>query len=383
MKIAADANIPYGLDAFSTLGQTTMIPGRQMSRKNLKDMDILFVRSVTRVDENLLSGSKIKFVGTATIGTDHVDMDYLEKAGIGFSSAPGCNADSVADYMTCALLYLADKSGTSLENRSIGIIGVGNVGSRVRLRAQALGMKVLLNDPPRQRRGEDSSLVRLEDLMDADFLTFHVPLLKGSPDATFHMVNHDFLSRLKNGCTVINASRGAVIDTLAVKAAIKSEKISACVLDVWENEPSIDAELLDMADLATPHIAGYSLNGKINGTTAVYRAACRHFNIPAEWDIKNHDVPNPCPVQAIENPDQPDEQILRKLCFSVYPIDQDSNRLKSALSMPPDERGTWFDSLRKNYPIRREFKNCTINGQFPSGSLKRKIKDLGFITSST
>lgn len=266
MKIVADPNIPFVREAFGAHGDVVLIPGRQITAGAVRDADALLVRSVTPVEEVLLAGSRIRFVATATIGTDHVDVRYLEVLGIGFASAAGSNANSVAEYVVAALLELARRGRYRLRDRSLGVIGVGNVGSKVVRYARALGMRVLQLDPP---------LGLHERAWEADIVTLHVPLL----ETTRHMLHHDNLT----GFTLINTSRGAVVDNKALLQAIDGNRIPAAALDVWEGEPQISAELLDVVEIGTPHIAGYSFDGKVAGTRMIYEAFCRHFKITPFW----------------------------------------------------------------------------------------------------
>ena len=257
MKIIADVNIPFVAQCFSSIGEVEVVRGREIKPSVVADADILLVRSVTRVDSGLLAGSKARFVATATIGFEHVDVDFLRDKGIGFASAPGSNANSVAEYIVAALFSIGKKHNIHLEGKSIGIVGVGNVGSRVEKKARALGMSVYLNDPPLQRQTGDTKYLPLEKVFECDIITLHTPLTFEGIDKTLHLADGRFFKSLKKGCTFINTSRGGVVDTGALKDAIKSGKLGAVVLDVWENEPNIDTELLEMVDVVTPHIAGY------------------------------------------------------------------------------------------------------------------------------
>ena len=263
MFIIADENMPFAAEAFSNLGEVRLVPGRDMKAETLRGADILAVRSVTRVDRALLDDSGVRFVGTATIGMDHVDRDWLAGRGIGFSSAPGCNAVSVAEYVTAALFVLRERLGFSLRGKKLGIVGVGNVGSRVSQRAEALGLEVIWNDPPLAASTGDSRYRPLEEIYDCDIITFHVPLDKSGPYSYLIICwMRTFLGRLKPGAIVFNTSRGAVADNVALEAALDSGRLAAAVLDVWEGEPSVRLSLLEKAALGTPHIAGTHMTGK-------------------------------------------------------------------------------------------------------------------------
>jgi len=378
MKIVVDENIPFGTEAFGRLGEVVTVKGRAISRDIVRDADALIVRSVTRVDADLLEGSAVRFVGTATIGFDHVDREYLERRGIGFASAPGSNANSVAEYVVAALLVLGRRKGFRLENKTIGIVGVGNVGSRVAQKAEALGMRVLRNDPPLQRETGDPRFLPLEALFDADIITFHVPLTRSGPDATLHLINAALLDRLGRGTILLNTSRGAVADSEALLEAAETGKLGGLVLDVFENEPEINPALVEAADIATPHIAGYSLDGKVNGAAMVYRAACEFFGKPLEWDPAEALPEPPCPeLRAAAGRD--DEDALRDLVLAVYDIEADDRRLRKIVSMPSNERGAYFDHLRKTYPVRREFHNTLVECESGVGErLRGKIAGIGF-----
>jgi len=360
MKIIADANIPFVKDCFSSIGEVEVFGGRQIRPGVVGDADCLLVRSVTRVDSELLAGSRVRFVGTATIGFDHIDVEYLAKNNVSFASAPGSNANSAAEYVIAGLLEIGQKYKKRVEGKSIGIIGVGNVGSRVEKKVRALGMKVLLNDPPLQRATGDAKYLPLEELYECDFITLHTPLTFEGIDKTFHLAGEKFFKLLKSGCVFFNTSRGGVVEASALKSAIKAGKLKAVVLDVWENEPNIDTELLEMVDIGTPHIAGYSLDGKIAGMIMIYKATCKYFGLEAKFDIKDF-LPEADVPQLEINPKSGSEQdVLRGAVEKIYRIREDDLRLRWILDRPQGKRGKFFDSLRKNYPVRREFQNTQI-----------------------
>ena len=275
------------MSVFLPSGEVEVLGGRDITSQKVADADALLVRSITPVNEQLLSGSRVRFVGTATIGFDHVDLAYLERNGIGFASAPGSNANSAAEYVIAALLEIGRRHNIRLEGKSIGVIGVGNVGSRVARKCEALGMHVLRNDPPLQRQTGDPQYVPLEALYDCDFITIHTPLTREGIDKTFHLADAGFFSSLKPGAVFLNASRGAVVDSPALQQAIRAGRLRAVVLDVWEDEPDIDTGLLEMVDLGTPHIAGYSYDGKVAGMIMIYNALCAHFHLPPTRKIED------------------------------------------------------------------------------------------------
>ncbi len=378
MKIVADANIPFVRECFSSIGQVEVLSGRDITPHTVATADALLVRSITPVNEALLRGSAVRFVGTATIGFDHVDVGYLERNHIGFTSAPGSNANSAAEYVIAALLEVGRGHQIRLEGKSIGVIGVGNVGSRVARKCEALGLRVLRNDPPLQQQTGDPQYVPLAALYDCDFLTIHTPLTRTGIDKTFHLAEAGFFSSLKPGAVFFNASRGAVVDSQALKAVIEAGQLQAVVLDVWENEPNIDTELLEMVDLGTPHIAGYSYDGKVAGMIMIYRSLCRHFGLPAKFDVADF-LPEPeVPRLQMDAAGVSEEELLARAVEQVYRIKRDDGNLRQVVPQAPDKRGRFFDDLRKHYPVRREFQNTTVTLDRPTGSLARKLAGLGF-----
>ncbi|MBN2019576.1 MAG: 4-phosphoerythronate dehydrogenase PdxB [Sedimentisphaerales bacterium] len=380
MKIVADENIPFVKECFSSIGEVAMLSGRKITPETIADADCLLVRSITPVNEKLLAKSKVKFVATATIGFEHVALDYLNKRGIGFASAPGSNANSVADYLVAALLSVGEKHKMTLEGKFIGVVGVGNVGSRVEKKCRAMGMNVLLNDPPLARQTGDSKYRPLHELLDCDFITLHTPLTREGEDKTFHLANEKFFNSLKTGCVFINTSRGAVHDTAALKAAINSKKLSAVILDVWENEPDIDCELLRLVDISTPHIAGYSLDGKIAGLIMIYNAACRHFGLKPTHKIEDFLPPSTVPQIVIDKTGDDKQALLHEIVQQVYAINRDDFNTREIALAPPARRGKFFDDLRKNYPVRREFQNTTVILKQYSQILYSLLTGIGFKT---
>jgi erythronate-4-phosphate dehydrogenase len=360
MKIVADENIPFVAKCFSSLGIVQALSGRAITPQITADADILLVRSITPVNEKLLAGSKVKFVATATIGYEHIDVDYLQKRKIGFASAPGSNANSVAEYVAAALLEMGQKHKISLENKSIGIIGVGNVGSKVATKCQALGMKVCLNDPPLQRQTGQNKYRPLDELFDCDIITLHTPLTLDGIDKTYHLADERFFKSLKSGCVFINTSRGDVVDGNALKSAIKSGRLKGVTLDVWPNEPNIDTDLLGLVDIGTPHIAGYSLDGKIAGMLMIYNSACEFFNIKPRYKIEDF-LPEPdIKTLEIKQISGNSQDVISEVVRKIYPIEKDDSQLRQILNQPVENIGRYFDGLRKNYPVRREFQNTNI-----------------------
>lgn len=376
MNILFDENIPCGKDAFSTLGAVRSCPGRALGNEMLKDVDLLFVRSITNVNEQLLAGTRVSFVATATAGTDHVDAAYLERAGIAFSDALGSNANSVAEYVVAALMVLAGRHGITLRGKSIGIVGAGHVGSLVGKNARALGMRVLLNDPPRQRAEKDFPGVSLDEALAADIVTLHVPLNKTGVDRTLHLLDEPRLRALNDGCILIQSCRGAVVDNAALTRVITSGKPLRRVLDVWEGEPEIDRELLGLADIGTPHIAGYSWASKINGTAMVYDAACRFLGVKQSWTppLLPEGVTAPSVDLSAHTHDA--DAAVRHAVQSVYRIEGDDQRMRAAAAGGQTAPMHWFDRLRKEYPVRFEFHQSSVAGA--TDEVKPILAGLGF-----
>ena len=378
MKIIADENIPFVKDCLSSIGDVCLCKGRQISPEVVKDADILLVRSITPVNAGLLDNSSVRFVGTATIGIEHIDTDYLAGRNIGFASAPGSNANSVAEYVISALLWLGKKNKFQLADKSIGIIGAGNVGSRLAKKCSALGMEVLLNDPPLQRQTGDPKYLPLDELFGCDFITLHTPLTFDGIDKTFHLADTNFFNSLKAGCFFINTSRGAVADTAAIKTAISSGRLGGFALDVWENEPDIDNELLKKVDISTPHIAGYSFDGKVAGMIMISKSACKYFDLKAEYTAEDF-LPAPDVAEIKINPGIDDEHnILHHTVQQIYNINRDDFNTREILMVDRQSRGQFFDDLRKNYPVRREFRNTKIILEKSDDSLKNKLAGIGF-----
>ncbi len=379
ITIVADAAIPFADEAFSRLGNVACVPGREIDAAVVADADALIVRTVTKVDEAMLAGGKVQFVGTATIGFDHVDRDYLTRAGIGFATAAGCNAVSVAEYVTTALLQLAVWRNWSLAEKTLGVVGVGNCGSRVVKRAEVLGMTVLQNDPPLERETGETRFRPIDELFErADILTYHVPLNRGGADNTFHMINAEAISLMRDGAVVINACRGAVHETAALKEALSRERLGGAVVDVWEDEPGIDLELLDLAAIATPHIAGYSRDGKVGGTTMMFEALRRHFVSAVTWDAGSVIQPPPVPHVVAEAAGRRDEDVRAEITAAVYDIMADDAALRRMADERADVRGAYFDRLRAEYAIRREFRFTTVDCRNASTAVGEKLRGLGF-----
>ena len=370
MEILVDENMPYAQDLFSRLGEVRPVPGRHITADILRGADALMVRSVTKVDAALLQNSTVKFVGTATAGTDHVDTDWLARAGIGFSGAPGCNAVAVVEYVFSALLWLAERDGFFLRDKTVGIIGAGNVGGRLNRRLRALGIRTLLCDPPLADRGEAGPFYPLEKLVaEADILTFHTPLTRSGPYATWHAVDDELLAALPDGRILINACRGAVVDNAALLKALESGKNLHAILDVWEPEPALSLPLLSRAAIGTPHIAGYTLEGKARGTTQVFEAYSHFLGKPQAVPLEQL-LPPPA-VERIRVRGPLDEGMLRRLSHLVYDVRRDDAVLRRVAAVPGE-----FDRLRKQYGERREWSSLRVEIDDPAAA--GLLRDLGF-----
>jgi len=368
LKLIVDENIAFAEKAFNQFGNVILLSGREITNSTLKDADILIVRSITNVSKELLKNTGVKFVGTATIGTDHIDLEHLKVNNIYFADAKGCNAYSVAEYIVAALLNLAERFDFSLQDKSIGIVGVGNVGSKVTRFAEALGMKVLLNDPPLKRNGENKNFVELDEILKCDIITLHTPLNLNGVDKTYHLFDKSNLNKLKDGAILINSSRGAVVKNLDLINAIDKKNLKV-VLDVWENEPDFNEDLLNEVLIATPHIAGYSYEGKVKGTKMVYESLCKYLNEEITFDFKLDTPPN----SILHFEDETNiESALNRLISKIYSIKNDDDKMKKSYIMNMQERIEYFDLQRKNYPIRREFDNYSIDSE----KLSKRTKDI-------
>lgn len=370
VKILVDENMPYARALFSQLGEVQSVAGRQIPPAALAQADALMVRSVTNVNAELLADTPVKFVGTATAGTDHVDEAWLTQAGIDFSAAPGCNAIAVVEYVFSALLWLAARDGFSLRDKTVGIIGVGNVGGRLHRRLQAFGVRTLLCDPPLAQTGAPGPWHSLETLVaQADVLTFHTPLTRNGPNATWHQVDDALLAALPDNRILINACRGAVVDNAALHKALQGGKALSVVLDVWEPEPALSLPLLARVDIGTAHIAGYTLEGKARGTTQVFDAYSHFLAAAPRADLAAL-LPPPA-VAGLRFHGAIDEEALRRLAHLVYDVRRDDMLLRRAAGTPGE-----FDSLRKNYDERREWSSLCVETDDAAGA--EMLTQLGF-----
>ena len=336
MKIVVDDKIPYIRETICQLAdEVVFLGGAAISADDVKDADVLVVRTRTRCNQQLLEGSKVQLVVTATIGYDHIDTEWLESAGIRWTNCPGCNSGSVAQYVESTLLLLEQKKGLSLRQSTIGIVGCGHVGSKVKAVAERLGMRVLVCDPPLASTPSPltSHFVSLDEIeRNSDIITFHVPLTKEGDYATWHLADDDFFHRLSRVPYIINTSRGEVVDNKALLLAIEEGRVRDAIIDVWENEPHPDATLLDKVFIGTPHIAGYSADGKTNADNMVIDAICQQFGLSHPGLIAPPALPKD--FHYTGNP------------LELYNPMDDSQKLKAEPSH--------FEQLRNNYPLRRE-----------------------------
>ena len=358
MRILVDENVPLAQELFGSHGDVVFFNGRSLSKIDLNDAKALICRSVTKANESLLSGSAIEFVGSCTIGTDHLDIDYLNNRHIRWVNAPGCNAQSVAEYVI-SCLALINKFHADFK---VGIVGCGNVGSRVYEEMEGIGMSCSAYDPFRQEDpslSDDKQYTSLEDAMNSDIVCVHTPFTTGGTYPTELMIGYAELALLKENAVLLSAGRGGVVDERAmVEVSVKRPDIN-WVMDVWANEPDINVKTHELAAIGTPHIAGYSLEGKQNGTKQVYDAFCKHFGVTANNDLKQSD-------ERIQVPGKISS--LKQLILTVYNPKHDGVRMTAARLDDSDNDASlsWFDALRKNYPIRHErtayvFKNALLN----------------------
>ena len=353
MKIIADKNIPYLKGIVEQYGDTTYLSGPEFTKEAIADADTLIVRTVTTFDKNILEGSKVKLICSATIGYDHIDTAYCDSQNIKWTNAPGCNSGSVQQYITSILLTIAEKDALELSHMTIGIVGVGNVGRKVANICRLLGMKVLLNDPPRAEKEGEEGFTSLNEIKNqADIITFHTPLYKSGNYKTYHLADESFFASLKKNPYIINSARGGIIDTNAILQALNSKQIRGAAIDCWENEPTINLNYLQSAMIATPHIAGYSADGKANATLMSLLSLAKFWNL--DPTIANLVKPNKLENTKIDLNTFGDDKWSRlkgALLFTYSPFADDSK-----LRIAPSE----FKELRNNYPLRRENRAFTI-----------------------
>jgi erythronate-4-phosphate dehydrogenase len=372
MLIVADENIPLLDEFFAGFGEIRRYPGRAIDAAAVRDADVLLVRSVTRVDAALLAGSKVRFVGTCTIGTDHLDLAYFAAAGIHWSSAPGCNARGVVDYVLGCVLALAERQGIDPAQRRYGIVGAGQVGSRLHKVLRGLGWTVKVCDPPRAAL-EAGDFVGLEEILgDCDVISLHTPLAAD----TRHLFAAAQLAALRPGTWLINASRGAVVDNRALRERLESGADLQVVLDVWEGEPQVDVALADLCQIATPHIAGYSLDGKLRGTAQIYQAFCAFIEQAPTVQLEQL-MPAPGLTEICLDKSAEQAWALALLCRAVYDPRRDDADFRRSLQGTPTQRSEAFDRLRKHYPVRREIEGLQVRLDDAPAALCTLVSALG------
>lgn len=380
MLIYADKNIAEVSAGFSDLGELHLYSPGKLEKKILEKTDALVVRSVTKVNEELLAQTKVQFVGSVTAGFNHVDTAFLSTRGVAFSSAPGCNAVSVAQYMAGVLLELSLKGKVNLKIGKIGIVGFGCVGKQVNRVAQALGLKTLLNDPPLEREAKSSghphSFVSLDKIMDCDAITIHVPYEKKGPEATQSLFNEARLNRIKKGAVLMNISRGGIVDEKTLLKLLSNGHLGGAVLDTWENEPNINPDLFPYLDFATPHIAGHSWNGKVNGVRMIRTALCGHFKMkepPAHYSVS---------LSAELTADETKNWKLMDFVKRTYDVNVDDRGLREAMKKESVSGTPIFEALRQNYRQRPEFSDFTFPAKTTEKSLAETLQQLGFKPSA-
>jgi len=372
MKIVCDNKIPFLRGVLEPYADVVYLPGKETTADDLRDADAVITRTRTKCNSTLLEGSRVKVVATATIGFDHIDTSWCESHGIIWKNAPGCNSHSVKQYISSVLCTLAKRFGLELRKMTLGVVGVGNVGSKVADVGRALGMKVLLNDPPRQRAEGPDAFVSLDRLIaESDIISLHVPLNREGEDATWHLFDGGRISSLRPSQILINSSRGPVVDNDALKAALKSGGLRAAVLDVWEKEPDIDRELLGLLAVATPHIAGYSADGKAAGTAASVRTVAQVLGLPlTQWAPSDVPAPQQALDFSVDASSRDELDVISEAVFHAYDVMDDDAALRAA----PQS----FEKLRGDYQIRREPSAFTLRLHGGSPGLCSSLRLLGF-----
>jgi erythronate-4-phosphate dehydrogenase len=379
VEIVMDENIRSGERAFAGFGNVRLKSGREITSEDLGGTDVLLVRSVTPVNEELLGGTPVRFVGSATTGTDHMDEEYLRDAGIEFVHAPGANADSVVEYVIAALLALSACEGDSLRGKTAGIVGCGQIGGRLARRLPALGMNVVLNDPPLARKAEAAG--RSHDFMDldtllvtADVLSLHTPLTTDGRYPTYHLIDEEKLAAVRDSAWLVNTCRGPVVDNRALHAALEDRRLGAAVLDVWENEPAPEPHLVEASALATPHIAGYSYDGKIAGTLMLYEALEEFLGQKGGWNYEEELTFDGTRSPVLDIPETSDEITwLDRLVKQMYDITVDDRNMRHLIELPRAQQGYYFTELRRTYPRRRSFSRFVVPAAEVPHSLSRAL----------
>ncbi len=375
MKIVADPIIPFVKKAFERFGTVECLEGRTLTRDHIRDAEILVIRSTATIGPALLDGTPVRFVANASAGEDHLDLEYLHKHKIGVASASGSNANSVAEYVISALLALGP---SFYKERTLGVIGVGQVGSRVVTKAKALGMEVLENDPPLQRKTGWKNFIDLQTLLaESDVVTCHVPITTTGPDPTHHLLNDTNLELIPSHGILINTARGEVVDNAALLKTLKEKHLAGAVLDVFEGEPLIRTELLRAVTLATPHIAGHSIDGKVGGTRMAYEAVREFVGDGPEWNPDDFG-PLSDDITITISPDMDVHDAIAHAVHTVYDVRNDDCTFRTTWGLNDKERRATFDRLRTEYPAHREFWAATVKVPSTHASLMAVLEGLGF-----
>ncbi len=377
MKIVADNNISYVKDAFAGIGEVVTLPAPELTPQAVADADVVLTRSTVKLGPALLQGSKARFVATATSGVDHVDQPWLASQGIGFASAHGSNANAVAEWFALTLLTMTRWRPDGPKGLTVGVVGVGAVGSRVVTKAKAMGCHVLMSDPPLERAGGQGFSPYQDLLAKSDVLTFHTPLERGGQDPTHHLLNAAAMDQMKDGALVFNASRGAVVSGDALIERIHSGKLNAA-LDCWEHEPQIEPAHVAAIPLASPHTAGHSLDAKISGTMMVYQAACKALGLSANWDPSTVAPPTP-DVIDLDVRALPHNQALLAAVRTFHTHEPDDAMMRAVVQDPVPQRGKNFRAYRRNYRVRREFHTSRLRLQGGDAHLRQSLTQMGFI----
>jgi erythronate-4-phosphate dehydrogenase len=367
LKILADAHIPYLKGVGEQFGEVEYLPGNLFSRETIREKDALIVRTVTHFGEEILSGSRVQLICSATIGFDHIDTAWCDANGVAWRTAPGCNASSVEQYVTASLLYLAEKKQFNLQEKTIGIVGVGNVGSKVEAACRKLGMNVLLNDPPREAaEGDCTTFTDIKTIMrEADIITFHTPLTKSGMYKTDHLADADFFAQLNRKPVIINAARGGIIDNRALATALQAGTVSGAVIDCWEDEPEINSALLQLVDIATPHIAGYSADGKWTATRMSIENLRSFFGLHHRPLLQ--EIPAPLQPLIDLNGIALEKQLSHAVWHTYNPMME-----TASLKTSPGQ----FYLFRSSYPLRREYPSYrVVNAHY---SVTEVLQKLGF-----
>lgn len=374
LSVIADRQIPYVKELFSNFGEVQLLDSQSIDNEKIKDADVLLVRSVTKVDNKLLKNTKVSFVGSATSGVDHIDLAYLRENGITFKNALGCNARSVAEYVLSSLFVVSQQNQFSLTGKTVGIIGCGNIGSILKKFLNSLGIKCLVNDPPRSLFDVNETWSSLDEVLCSDIISLHVPLILDGEHPTLNMVNKNFLSKLKSDVVFINTSRGEVVNENDLLSFKKNKPNSTLILDVWCNEPYINMELLKQVLIPTPHIAGYSFDGKLKATKLLADALCDDKKIP---NVGKCSVPINGNYKHLLKMSDP-KKILELAVIDSYDVRSDAIALYESCNMQKKQGADYFNELREKYPIRREFDNTILAVDNIDPVDFQKLDELGF-----